>query len=87
MCRCVALHSLVGNTCIVRHELKQNRKYNALLTRATFPGTNVYSPMWEGPPVRELLEWGQLNALDLLNIGFAMLAKDRYRVIGFYDSR
>ena len=52
-------------------------QYNALLTRATSPGTNFYSPRWEGPPVPELIEWGQLNALDLLNSGFAMLSNDR----------
>ena len=56
-------------------------QYNALLTRATSPGTNFYSPRWEGPPVPELIEWGQLNALDLLNAGFAMLQKSRYAII------
>ena len=69
--------------------LKRDRnlaQYNALLTRATTPGTNLYSPRWEGPPVPKLLEWGQLNALDLLNSGFAMLPKNRYAVFAPHES-
>ena len=49
-------------------------QYNALLTKATTPNSNIYSPRWEGPPVSDLLEWGQLNALELLNVGFTMPA-------------
>ena len=53
-------------------------QYNALLSRATKQGTNVYGPNWEGPPVLQLDECGQLSALELLNAGFAMLQqKDR----------
>ena len=54
-------------------------QYNALLTRATILGTNIYSPRWEGPPIPDLVEWGQLNALDLLNVGFAM-SETRYSI-------
>ena len=50
-------------------------QYNAILTRATIPGTNIYSANWGGPPVATLSEWGQLSALELLNSGFGLLAE------------
>jgi len=41
-------------------------QYNALLDLASNPGSNIYSPAWEGPP-QGFTTWGQLAALDVLN--------------------
>lgn len=41
-------------------------QYNALQDLATSPGTNEYSSAWSGPPVPELLPWGQLDALEVM---------------------
>ncbi|KAI0085380.1 hypothetical protein BDY19DRAFT_909166 [Irpex rosettiformis] len=38
----------------------------ALKDLASIPGTNQYSPRWEGPPPTDLLPWGQLAAIDVL---------------------
>ncbi|KAI0084757.1 hypothetical protein BDY19DRAFT_997487 [Irpex rosettiformis] len=39
---------------------------NALLSRASTPGSNQYSPQWEGPPPQVLSPYGQLAAADVL---------------------
>lgn len=51
-------------------------QFNALQDLATTPGSNLYSPVWEGPPQPALIEWGQLLALDVLNSAFAVEPKD-----------
>lgn len=49
------------------YKLKQDHyQLNALLDLATTPGTNQYSPRWEGPPPSSLLPQGQLAATDVL---------------------
>lgn len=40
---------------------------NALLDLASTPGSNVYSPRWQGPPIPNLNPTGQLTAIDVLN--------------------
>jgi hypothetical protein len=47
-------------------------QHNALLDLATVPGKNTYSSSWIGPPVSELLPWGQVAALDVLNSAFSI---------------
>ncbi len=53
--------------------IRSNFQFNALLDLASTPGSNVYSPRWEGPPIPNLNPTGQLTALDVLNsaLGFA----------------
>lgn len=41
-------------------------QYNALLELASTLGSNIYSPIWHGPP-QGFTTWGQLSALDVLN--------------------
>ncbi|KAJ3480127.1 hypothetical protein NLI96_g8570 [Meripilus lineatus] len=50
--------------------------YYALLNAATVPGVYHFSPAWNGPPARQLLPWGQIAAMDVLNaaLGFALQA-------------
>lgn len=54
-----------------------DQQYNALLDLASVAvsGRNMYSVSWEGPPPTQLVAWGQLTALDVLNSAFAMTSE------------
>ena len=43
---------------------------------ATSPGTNIYSQTWIGPPVGKIIEWGQLDSLDVHNCALSFAAED-----------
>ncbi|KAI0086121.1 hypothetical protein BDY19DRAFT_908628 [Irpex rosettiformis] len=48
---------------------------NALTDLSSITGNNLYSPKWEGPPPTQLLPWGQVDAVDILNADMG-LAED-----------
>ncbi|KAK7688576.1 hypothetical protein QCA50_008114 [Cerrena zonata] len=47
-------------------------QYNAVLNDARAPNTSWYSPSWNGPPASQLLPWGQLAAIDILNAAIGL---------------
>ncbi|KAI0090058.1 hypothetical protein BDY19DRAFT_748242 [Irpex rosettiformis] len=51
-------------------------QFNALLDLASTPGSNQYSPRWEGPPPVELLPWGQLAAIDVFVSAIGLASSD-----------
>lgn len=51
-------------------------QYNALVDLAAAPGSANYSSSWIGPPATQLLPWGQVAALDVLNAAFSIAPAD-----------
>ncbi|KAI0084764.1 hypothetical protein BDY19DRAFT_1051104 [Irpex rosettiformis] len=53
-------------------------QFNALQDLASTPNTNSYSSLWEGPPPppNQILPWGQLAALDVLNSAVGLVPSD-----------
>ncbi|KAI0090053.1 hypothetical protein BDY19DRAFT_992295 [Irpex rosettiformis] len=51
---------------------------NALTDLSSVTGSNLYSPKWEGPPPTQLLPWGQLAAVDVLNAAVGLAEDARY---------